>query len=142
MTGHSVYIEGQSIEERYLKTTGGKVTGELEVEGSLHIHGEGDVDTPKLIINDPDSDERYQLRTEYIPPTGSASSATIGDVKESAFLLSDHGGWVLLEWPSNIRPNGDSAGSVPDSGICGEFAECCECCVDAGGNYGSGVREQ
>ena len=53
------------------------------------------MDTPKLIIKDQDSDERYLLRTEYIPPTGSASSATIGDVK-SAFLLSDHGGWVCL----------------------------------------------
>ena len=93
VTGHSVYIEGQSIEERYLKTTGGKVTGELEVEGSLHIHGDGDVDTPKLIIKDQDSDERYWLRTET--PSGGGSSSFIGDIKQS-LATEDHSGWIIL----------------------------------------------
>ena len=99
--GHAVYVEGQNIDERYASEltrpqAGTRVTEELEVEGSLHIHGDGDVDTPKLKIKDQDSDERYLLRIEYVPPVGSVSSATVGDVK-SAFLTADHGGWVLLD---------------------------------------------
>ena len=92
VTGHSIYIEGQSIEERYLKTTGGKVTGELEVEGDLHIHGDHNVDIPKLIIKDQDSDERYWLRTET--PSGGGSSF-IGDIKQS-LVTEDHSGWIIL----------------------------------------------
>lgn len=78
----------------YLPLTGGKVTGEVEIEGDLHIHGDHNVDTPKLIIKDQDSDERYLLRTEYVPSTG--GSAAIGDVK-SGFQAADHAGWVKLD---------------------------------------------
>jgi microcystin-dependent protein len=101
------YVDAQlaADSEPYLPLTGGKVTGELEVEGDLHIHGDHNVDTPKLIIKDQDSDERYLLRTEYVPPTGgTTTSATIGDVK-SGFQPADHAGWIVLNGRSTTELN-------------------------------------
>ena len=77
VTGHSVYIVRASPSRNAIsKQSGcGKVTGEPEVEGSLHIHGDGGCGYSETHHQDWDSDEWYLLRTEYIPPTGSASPA-------------------------------------------------------------------
>ena len=111
-TGHSIYIEGQSIEDRYLQTTGGRVMGELEVEGSLHIHGDGDVDTPKLIIKDQDSDERYLLRNE-VPPGGAQGPPGADGATGPAGPQGEKGDAGVPGTTGPAGPKGDTGATGP-----------------------------
>ena len=88
--GHAVYVEGQNIDERYLLSTGGKVTGELEVEAKpAHPTVMAMVDTYKRsnvkITGYRDLDERYPGTLLTATDAGNATwmapcAATTSDV--------------------------------------------------------------